>query len=327
MKPQDSTTPGTEATTTGVTTPGAEATAPDVTTRCGTVAIIGRPNVGKSTLLNAILDAHLSIVTPKAQTTRKRVLGIATDDEAQLIFIDTPGLIKPKYKMQQSMMGYVDDSLNEADVLCVVIDVVKAFDDKTVLDPFLQPILTKYKDKPSVLVLNKMDALHLKTEALFLMEEARLSGLYKRAIAISASENKEVDALIDILKGLVPKGPFLYDKDQLSTLPERFFVAELIREAIYFQYKEEVPYSTDVTVITFEEREQGKWYIAADIIVERETQKGIIIGANGEALKMVGEFSRAAIEKHLQHPIYLELYVKVRQDWRNDKAQLSGLGY
>lgn len=309
------------------TTPGAEESTPEVTTRCGTVAIIGRPNVGKSTLLNAILDAHLSIVTPKAQTTRKRVLGIATDDAAQLIFIDTPGLIKPKYKMQHSMMGYVDDSLNEADVLCVVIDVVKAFDDKTVLDPFLQPILTKYKDKPSVLVLNKMDALHLKTEALFLMEEARLSGLYKRAVAISASENKEVDALVDILKGLVPKGPFLYDKDQLSTLPERFFVAELIREAIYFQFKEEVPYSTDVSVITFEEREHGKWYIAADIIVERETQKGILIGAHGEALKMVGEFSRVAIEKHLQHPIYLELYVKVRQDWRNDKAQLSGLGY
>ncbi|MDZ4744659.1 MAG: GTPase Era [bacterium] len=318
-----------EATASGTPSEGTanEGTATEVATRCGTVAIVGRPNVGKSTLLNAILDAHLSIVTPKAQTTRKRVLGIATDENAQLIFIDTPGLIKPKYKMQHSMMGYVDDSLNEADVLCVVVDVVKAFDDKTILDTFTTPILTKYRDKPAVLVLNKMDALHLKTEALFLMEEARLSGFYKRAVAVSALENKEVDALVDILKGLVPKGPFLYDKDQLSTLPERFFVAELIREAIYFQYREEVPYSTDVTIVEFEERENGKWYIAADIIVERETQKGILIGAQGEALKMVGEFSRAAIEKHLQHPVFLELYVKVRQDWRNDKAQLTGLGY
>jgi len=295
--------------------------------RCATVALIGRPNAGKSTLSNAILGAHLSIVTPKPQTTRKRVLGIFTDDDTQLIFVDTPGILKPRYKLQHAMLGYVHESIDESDILCVVVDVVKAAERGTIDDPLIDTLLAKRQGTPTILVLNKMDALRDKQQALVLIEQARLSGRYTKAIAISASEEKFVDDLVTMLKEYAPEGPFVYDADELSTLPQRFFVAELIREAVFTLFREEVPYATDVTIIEFEERSEGKWYIAADIIVERDTQKAILIGAKGAALKTIGERARAAIEAHLEHPVYLELYVKVRSDWRNDRAQLAGLGY
>ncbi|HCN05060.1 MAG TPA: GTPase Era [Bacteroidetes bacterium] len=295
--------------------------------RCATVALIGRPNAGKSTLSNAILGAHLSIVTPKPQTTRKRVLGIFTDDDTQLIFVDTPGILKPRYKLQHAMLGYVHESVDESDILCVVVDVVKAAERGTIDDPLIDTLLAKRQGTPTILVLNKMDALRDKQQALVLIEQARLSGRYTKAIAISASEKKYVDDLVSMLKEYAPEGPFVYDADELSTLPQRFFVAELIREAVFTLFREEVPYATDVTIVEFEERSEGKWYIAADIIVERDTQKAILIGAKGAALKTIGERARAAIEEHLEHPVYLELYVKVRSDWRNDRSQLAGLGY
>lgn len=295
--------------------------------RCATVALIGRPNAGKSTLSNAILGAHLSIVTPKPQTTRKRVLGIFTDDDTQLIFVDTPGILKPRYKLQHAMLGYVHESVDESDILCVVVDVVKAAERGTIDDPLIDTLLAKRQGTPTILVLNKMDALRDKQQALVLIEQARLSGRYTKAIAISASEKKYVDDLVSMLKVYAPEGPFVYDADELSTLPQRFFVAELIREAVFTLFREEVPYATDVTIVEFEERSEGKWYIAADIIVERDTQKAILIGAKGAALKTIGERARAAIEEHLEHPVYLELYVKVRSDWRNDRSQLAGLGY
>lgn len=303
-----------------------QTTTEPIDTRCGTVAIIGRPNAGKSTLLNAILGTHLSIVTTKPQTTRKRVLGILTDETTQLIFIDTPGILVPRYKMQRSMMGFVGESLDEADVICVIVDVVKAVEHKTIIDPMIAPLLKKHK-RPVVLVLNKMDALPVKKEALPLMEEARLSGLFTRAIAISASDETYVEDLVYILKGLVPEGPFIHGEDELSTQPQRFFVAELVREVIFRKYKEEIPYASEVAILEFKEREQGKWYIAADVYVERDTQKAIMIGAKGAALKQVGEEARAAIEEHLGQPVFLELFVKVRQDWRNDRNQLADLGY
>lgn len=296
-------------------------------TRCATVALIGRPNAGKSTLSNAILGAHLSIVTPKPQTTRKRVLGIYTDNDTQLIFVDTPGILKPRYKLQHAMLGYVHESVDESDILCVVVDAVKAAERGTIDDPLIDPLLAKRQGTPTILVLNKMDALRDKQQALVLIEQARLSGRYTKAIALSASEEKYVDDLVTILKEYAPEGPFVYEADELSTLPQRFFVAELIREAVFTLFREEVPYATDVTIIEFEERSEGKWYIAADIIVERDTQKAILIGAKGAALKTIGERARAAIEAHLEHPVYLELYVKVRSDWRNDRSQLAGLGY
>lgn len=296
-------------------------------TRCGHIAIIGRPNAGKSTLLNAILGEHLSIVTPKPQTTRKRVLGIYTDEAAQLIFVDTPGVLKPKYRMQHAMMGYVSDTLAEADVICMIVDAVKAVERGTALDPMIAQLLSGAKETPVVLVLNKMDAVPVKKDVLPLIEQARLSGMFARAIAISASENKEVDALIGYLKDLVPEGDFIYEPDQLSTLPQRFFVAELIREAIFRNYREEIPYATDVNIVEFDEREDGKWHINADIMVERDSQKGILIGKKGEALKTIGIQAREAIERHLGQEIFLELFVKVRTDWRNDRSQLQNLGY
>lgn len=295
-------------------------------THCATVAIVGRPNSGKSTLLNAIMQMHLSIVTAKPQTTRKRILGIDTTDEVQLIFLDTPGMLKPRYKLQRSMMGFVEESLDEADIICVVVDTKKAIERKTVLDPLWLEAVKKRK-RPTVLVLNKMDAVGIRKEALPLMEEARLSGMFEKAIAISAKDNKYVDELLVMLRELAPEGPFAFDSDVASDQTDRFFVGEFIRESVFKQFTEEVPYATEVMISEFKENPEGKWYIGADIIVERDNQKAIIIGAKGAALKKIGETARATIEEYLGHPVYLELYVKVRSDWRNDKAQLSSMGY
>lgn len=295
-------------------------------THCATVAIVGRPNSGKSTLLNAIMQMHLSIVTAKPQTTRKRILGIDTTDEVQLIFLDTPGMLKPRYKLQRSMMGFVEESLDEADIICVVVDTKKAIERKTVLDPLWLEAVKKRK-RPTVLVLNKMDAVGIRKEALPLMEEARLSGMFEKAIAISAKDNKYVDELLVMLRELAPEGPFAFDSDVASDQTDRFFVGEFIRESVFKQFTEEVPYATEVMITEFKENPEGKWYIGADIIVERDNQKAIIIGAKGAALKKIGETARATIEEYLGHPVYLELYVKVRSDWRNDKAQLSSMGY
>ncbi|MBC8125319.1 MAG: GTPase Era [Candidatus Kapabacteria bacterium] len=295
-------------------------------TRCATVALVGRPNAGKSTLLNAILGMHLSIVTNKPQTTRKRVLGIHTEGDSQLIFLDTPGLLAPKYQMQKAMMGYVDESLDAADIICIIVDVKKAFERGTIIDPMWADAIQKRKS-PTILVLNKMDVLGVPKEAMVLMEQARLSGLFQQAIAISAKDNTFVEDLVALLRELSPEAPFEYDSEIVSDQSERFFVAEFIREAIFKQFSEEIPYAADVMIAEFKEREGGKWYIAADIMVERENQKAILIGAKGGALKQVGEVSRATIEKHLGRPVYLELYVKVRNDWRNDRTQLASLGY
>lgn len=298
-------------------------------TRCGHVAIIGRPNSGKSTLLNTILQHHISIVTDKPQTTRKRVLGIYTDDQAQIIFIDTPGLLKPRYMLQRTMMGYVSETLSEADVVCVVVDTTRAVKHGTLLDPVFVNVIKNEVAAgiPVALVLNKMDAVPVRKEVLPLIEEARHSGFFVKSVAISALENKEVGDLLEIIKQLVPEGNFIYDREQLSTLPERFFVAELIREVIYRRFEQEIPYATDVSIIEFKERENGKWQITADVTVERETQKPILIGKGGDALKQVGKEARRAIEAHLNQKIYLELFVKVRKDWRESRAQLKNMGY
>lgn len=299
-------------------------------TKCAHVAIVGRPNVGKSTLLNAILGEHLSIVTAKPQTTRRNVLGIYSSDTTQLIFVDTPGVLRPRYRLQNAMMQYVQECLEQADIICVVVDIVKAVEHEAVLDPMLDSLLrkvTQHSSVPIVLVLNKMDALSQSKLALPLIEQARLSNLFVKSVAVSAKENKEVDALVTTLEQLAPEGEFLYDKDQLSTLPQRFFVAELIREEIFKQYREEIPYATDVTVVEFKEKSGSSWRITADITVERDTQKIILIGKGGEALKKVGIKAREAIEQQLQHPVHLELFVKVRSDWRNDRSQLANLGY
>lgn len=299
-------------------------------TRCAQVAIIGKPNAGKSTLLNAVLGQHISIVTSKPQTTRRNVLGIYTANNTQLVFVDTPGILKPRYRLQKTMMQYVMEGLEECDMLCVIVDVLKAVEHEQVLDPMLKQVLepiAKKGEMPIVLVLNKMDALGQSKLALPLIEQARLSGMFQKSVAVSALQNREVDALVEVLSNLAPEAPFLYDAEQLSTLPQRFFVAELIREVIFKQYREEIPYATEVTIAEFKESATGPWRISADITVERDTQKIIMIGKGGEALKRVGIAARKAIQEHLDHPIHLELFVKVRSDWRNDRTQLANLGY
>ncbi len=298
--------------------------------RCAQVAIVGRPNVGKSTLLNAILGERLSIVTPKPQTTRRAVLGIHTENDTQLVFVDTPGVLMPRYKLQHSMMGYVQETLEVADIICVIVDVTKAVEHQGVLDPMMESLLRPIAQRgeiPIVLVLNKMDALAQSKLALPLVEQARMSGVFVKSVAVSALQNKEVDDLVAVLQSLAPEAPFLYEEDQLSTMPQRFFVAEFVREAIFRHYREEIPYATDVHVVEFVESEGEKVKITADITVERDSQKAILIGKGGEALKQVGIESRKVIEEFLDKPVRLELFVKVRTDWRNNRAQLTNLGY
>lgn len=299
----------------------------DINTHFGHVAIIGRPNAGKSTLMNAILDTHLSIVSHKPQTTRRTVLGILTRDNCQFVLLDTAGLINPRYGLQRSMMSDVRGSLGEANLVLVIVDVVKACERGSIADPIIDRLLRDSQGAPAILVLNKMDALKDKKRAIPLIAEARDCGLYRQCIAVSARERKFLDDMLDVMREYLPVGPFVYDVDQLSNLPERFFVAELIREAIMARFEKEVPYATEVIIMEFTERDNGKWYIAADIVVERDTQKAILIGARGSALKWVGENARKSIELHLGHPIFLELYVKVRENWRNDRTQLASFGY
>ncbi len=299
-------------------------------TKCAHVAIIGRPNAGKSTLLNAILGEHLSIVTPKPQTTRRSVLGIHTDNNTQLIFVDTPGVLRPRYRLQKAMMQYVQECLESTDIICVVIDTPKAVEHDGLLDPMMEGLLKSVRSRskvPIILVLNKMDALPQSKLALPLVEQARQSGLFTKSVAISASQGKEVDDLVRVLQDLAPESVYLYDEDQLSTLPQRFFVAELIREVIFKQLRQEVPYATAVQVLEFTEPEVGPFHITADITVERDTQKIIMIGKGGEQLKRIRMEAQQAIADHLQHGVKLELFVKVRTDWRNDRAQLANLGY
>lgn len=298
----------------------------DTQTKAGFVAIIGKPNVGKSTLLNAILGSKLSIVTPKPQTTRKRILGIYTHEATQMVFFDTPGILKPRYQMHHSMMSYINDSIATADVVLVMLDGSK---DNQSFEFFNTQFLDTLKNlgKPIVVAINKMDVVRYKATVLPMMAHIHESGIVQDIVPLSALTSDNVDALLKVLTQHIPEHEFYYDADLLSEQPERFFVSELIREVVFTSYRDEIPYSTEVQIVEFKEREVGKWYISAEIIVERGTQKGIIIGKGGAALKGVGEKARHAIEKHLEQPVFLELFVKVREDWRNNNTYLSSYGY
>jgi GTP-binding protein Era len=297
-----------------------------VQTRAGSVAIIGKPNVGKSTLLNTILGTKLSIVTPKPQTTRKRVVGIYTDERKQILFLDTPGILEPRYELHRAMMGYVHDSLKDADVIVLVVDVTQQPDPETVVTADVAEALQRLR-KPIIVALNKVDLLRTPAEVLPIIERYAATGLFQEFVPISALKNANVDELLRTIERYLPVSPFLYDPELLSTQPERFFVAELIREQIFLLYRHEVPYSTEVQIVEFKEREHGKWYIAADIIVERESQKVILIGSGAKRLKTLGQRARQAIEAYLGVPVYLELFVKVRGRWRNNKTMLHFFGY
>jgi GTP-binding protein Era len=295
-------------------------------TKSGYIAIIGKPNVGKSTLLNSILGTKLSIVTPKAQTTRKKVLGIYSDSYKQMIFLDTPGIIKPDYEMQNVMMSYVDSSLDEADVVVYMTDLSKYKESNELIPAEIKKLLNK-SIKPKILILNKSDLIPDKKAILPIISRFQKIGFFQAIMPISSLDNSDARRVVEELTKYLPEGPFYYDPELISTQPERFFISEIIREKIFEIYSDEIPYSTEVTIADYKERENGKWYISAEIIVERPSQKAIIIGEGGRKIKQTGKSARIDIEEHLGIPVYLELFVKVREKWRSNINLLRSYGY
>lgn len=288
--------------------------------KAGFVNIIGNPNVGKSTLMNALVGEKLSIITPKAQTTRHRILGIVNHDEYQIVFSDTPGIIKPAYELQASMMDFVKSALEDADVLIYMVEV-----GETVLknEAFFNKIINS--KIPVILLLNKIDKStkeEVDEKIKYWREKVPNSFVY----VISALERFNVDSVFYKIIELLPEGPPFYPKDQLTDKPERFFVNEKIREKILTHYKKEIPYSVEVETESFVE-DENLIKIRSIIMVERDTQKGILIGHKGSAIKRVGAEARKDLQKFFQKKVYIELYVKVNKNWRNDKNQLKRFGY
>lgn len=292
------------------------------TFRCGYVAIIGRPNVGKSTLLNNFLHFKLSIVTPKPQTTRNRILGIYTSDTAQSIFLDTPGLLEPKYRLHELLVRAAHSAAEDADVLLYVTEATANISEN---DNRSLEQLRQFK-KPVVVCINKIDLIEKRLLLPQIEGFSRIDGV-QEIIPVSALQNDGIDELIATLEKYLPFSPPLYPPDQLATAPERFFVAEIIREKIFLHYGEEIPYSAAVVIEEFKERSGRKDYIRAAIWVERPSQKAILIGKNGEALKKVGTQAREEIEAFLGRPVFLELVVLVREHWRQNERLLRELGY
>lgn len=289
--------------------------------KAGFVNIVGNPNVGKSTLMNDLVGERISIITSKAQTTRHRIMGIVNTPAYQIVFSDTPGVLKPKYKLQESMLDFSEGALTDADILLYVTDVVE---DPTKNQEFLDKVA---REKiPVLLVINKID---------LLPDNAALEAIVSRwkellpnaeVFPCSAKEHFNVDNLRNRIVELLPPSPPFFGKDALTDKPARFFVTEIIREKILLQYDKEIPYSAEVLVEKFEEKEHAI-HIMAVIYVERDSQKGILIGKGGDKIKKVGIEARKDIEKFFGKRVYLELFVKVEKDWRNRENKLKAFGY
>jgi len=288
--------------------------------KAGYVNILGRPNVGKSTLMNAMLGEKLSIITPKAQTTRHRIIGIDNGEDYQIVFSDTPGIIKPKYKLHQKMMDFVKEALSDADVLLYLTEVEEKEEDIPPIFGEIQQLTT-----PLLVGINKVD-LSNQTTVTRLVESWKNRLPSAEVFPLSALYNFNVDALKKRILELLPEHPPYYPKENLSDRNLRFFVSEIIREKILLQYQKEVPYAVEVVIESYKESENID-RISATIYVERETQKGIIIGKGGEALKKIGIEARKDIEALVGKQVYLELYVKVKKDWRNNEKILNQWGY
>jgi GTPase len=292
----------------------------------GYVTIIGEPNVGKSTLMNALLHQKISIVTNKPQTTRHKILGILSTEGAQIIFLDTPGIIKPRYLLQDVMMQFASAAIQDADVLFFMIDATATgAKDEDLADDEAFKRLEGLK-KPVYLVINKVDLVD-KGSLLPLIDFYSRKFSFQEIFPISALKQDGTGDLVAAAAALLPEHPPYYPLDIVSEQNQRFFVSEIIREKIFLRTQEEIPYSTTVDVVDFKEREAGKWFVSADIYVERDSQKGILIGKKGAMLKEIGLLARREIEQFLEHPVYLELHVKVRENWRGDKTWLTRLGY
>lgn len=289
--------------------------------KAGYVAIVGLPNVGKSTLMNQLLGTHLSIVTPKPQTTRHSILGILSRENFQIVFLDTPGLMDPKYTLQKFMRAKAEESIQMADEVVWMFDASQPIEVAESLLDLLRPI-----HATKLAVLNKID---LVAKPLLLPQIDRLNqfNLFKEIIPISALKRDGIDRVLNCILQYLPEGEPFYAEDQLSDRPERFFISEFIREQIFLLYGEEVPYATTVQIEEYKERPKGKDYIRAVIIVEQEGQKAILIGKNGEAIKRVGQRARESIEAFLGKPVYLELFVRVKPKWRKESSMLRELGY
>lgn len=288
--------------------------------KAGFVNIVGNPNVGKSTLMNQLVGERISIATFKAQTTRHRIMGIVNTDDMQIVFSDTPGVLKPNYKLQESMLAFSESALKDADVLLYVTDVIE--NPEKNMD-FLEKV--KKMTIPVLLIINKID----------LSNQQKLSELVDKwhhllpnseILPLSASNKFGIDLLLNKIKELLPDSPPYFDKDQLTDKPARFFVSEIIREKILLYYDKEIPYSVEVSVESFKESDE-RIDIHAVIYVERESQKSIIIGHQGVALKKVGMESRKALERFFGKKIYLETFVKVDKDWRSSQKELNNFGY
>ena len=287
--------------------------------KAGFVNIIGNPNAGKSTLMNAILGEKLAIITPKAQTTRHRIMGIANGDDHQVVFSDTPGVMKPNYKLQEQMMRFVRSTLEDADLFIVLSEIHKDFDDAEILERI------KQAGVPVMLLINKIDLAN-QEEVVAKCEQWKRDFPGWMVLPISALTGFNVPPVFDKVLELMPESPPYFPKDELTDKPVRFFVSEIVREKILLFYQKEIPYSAEVTVESF--KEEGKVvHIRCVIHVARETQKGIIIGHQGKALKKVGTEARKDIEEFLGQKVFLELHVKVSKNWREDETKLRRFGY
>jgi len=287
--------------------------------KAGYVAIVGKPNVGKSTLMNALVGERLSIITSKAQTTRHRIMGILSGENFQIIYSDTPGILKPEYKLHENMMSFVNSSYEDADVILFVTDLYEKYADEKQID-FLKEF-----DIPVILVMNKLD-LAKGSQADDKITYWKEMIDFDAVIKVSALEKLHTEELFQLIIDALPEHPPYFPKDELTDKPERFFVDEIIREKIFLNYKKEVPYSTQVVTTSFQEDEKII-RIMADIYVERKSQKGIIIGHKGEAIKKVGIAARQDLEKFFGKQVHLETFVKVEQDWRKKEMKLKGFGY
>ena len=288
--------------------------------KSGFVNIIGNPNVGKSTLMNQLLGERLSIITNKAQTTRHRIFGILNDEDFQIVFSDTPGVLEPKYKLQEAMMSFVKTAVSDADIFIVMV----SMDDENFNR---EDLIEKIKNSgiPIIVLINKIDISN-QEKVNASMDKWRAIFPTADIMPIAALEGYNVDKVIERVKELLPVGEPYYDKDQLTDKPERFFVNEIIREKILNNYKQEIPYSVEVAVESFKETEEII-RMRAIIYVERDSQKGILIGKKGEALKKVGIEARKSCEAFFNKHVHLELFVKVNKDWKNNPTSLRRFGY
>ncbi|MEK5381404.1 MAG: GTPase Era [Niallia sp.] len=290
--------------------------------KSGFISIIGRPNVGKSTFLNRVIGQKIAIMSDKPQTTRNKVQGVLTTDDSQLIFIDTPGIHKPKHRLGDFMMKVAQNTLKEVDLILFMVNAEEGFGkgEEFILEKF-QTVKT-----PIFLVINKIDTIH--PDQLFaIIESYKEKYPFKEIIPISALEGNNVETLLTQIKKYLPEGPQFYPADQVTDHPERFIVSELIREKALHLTREEIPHSLAVVIEKMERKQNDVINVMATIIVERDSQKGIIIGKQGSMLKEIGKRARTDIENLLGNKVYLELWVKVQKDWRNKMTQLRDFGF